>query len=109
MQIGKRLFVGMKISTRLQSDLDSCAPGAEHYLKEDKPEALQIVTQGEERFIGRFIDDGFPVRDIENVSRNIRSIVTLITPGHRIEEDAIRIYAICEVPGSHQAQGADRL
>jgi hypothetical protein len=50
------------------------------------------MTQGDDRFIGRTLNDGFPVSAIENVSRNIRSILTLITRGHRVEEDAIRIY-----------------
>ncbi len=89
----KRLFVGIKISTKLQRELDHCAPGTEHYYKEDKPESLQIVTFGEERVIGRFLRDGYPVTDIDNVSRNIRSIITLITGGSVIEEDSIRIYA----------------
>lgn len=89
----KRLFVGIKVSTKLQRELDHCAPGTEHYYKEDKPESLQIVTLGEDRVIGRFLRDGYPVTDIDNVSRNIRSIITLITGGSVIEEDSIRIYA----------------
>jgi hypothetical protein len=89
----KRLFVGIKVSTKLQRELDHCAPGTEHYYKEDKPESLQIVTLGEDRVIGRFLRDGYPVTDIDNVSRNIRSIITLITGGSVIEQDSIRIYA----------------
>lgn len=88
----KRLFVGIKISTKLQRELDNCARDSEHYFKENKPESLQIVTFGEDRLIGRFLRGGFPVTDIDNVSRNIRSIVTLIAPRHRIEEDSIRLY-----------------
>jgi hypothetical protein len=89
----KRLFVGIKVSTKLQRELDNCAPGTERYYKDDNPESLQIVTFGEERVIGRFLRDGYPVTDIDNVSRNVRSIITLITRGSRIEQDSIRIYA----------------
>ena len=96
-EVDKRLFVGIKISSNLQVGLDHCAPGTEHYLKEDKPEALQIVTLGGEKLIGRFLRDGFPVSDIDNVSRNVRSVVTLITQGRRIAEDSIQIYADCTV------------
>jgi hypothetical protein len=87
-----RLFVGIKISTKLQRDLNNCAGGAERYFKEDKPDSLRIVTFGEDRVMGQFLGDGFPVTDIERVSRNVRSIVGLITPGHRIDEDSIRLY-----------------
>ncbi|MFQ5903500.1 MAG: hypothetical protein ACE5JO_07410, partial [Candidatus Binatia bacterium] len=80
-----------------QRELDKCARGTERYFEEDKSESLQIVTFGEETFIGRFLRDGFPLSDIDNVSRNVRSIVTLITQGYRIAEDSIQIYADCKV------------
>lgn len=92
-EVDKRLFVGIKISAKLQWELDNCARGTERYFKEDKPESLQIVTLGEERLIGRFLRDGFPVSDIDNVNRNVRSIITLITTGYRLAEDSVRIYA----------------
>ncbi|MGH7773512.1 MAG: hypothetical protein ACREQA_14905 [Candidatus Binatia bacterium] len=96
-EIDKRLFVGMKISANLQADLDNCVRGTEHYLKEDKPEALQIVTLGAEKLIGRFLRDGFPVSDIDNVSRNVRSIVQLVAPRYRVQDNSIQIYADCTV------------
>ncbi len=42
--IDKQLFVGIKMSAKLQRELDNCARGTERYFKEDKPESLQIVT-----------------------------------------------------------------
>ncbi|MFQ5684193.1 MAG: hypothetical protein ACE5HC_13075 [Candidatus Binatia bacterium] len=91
----KRLFVGIKISPKLQIELDHCAPGTERYFEKDNLEYLQIVTLGEAKFIGRFLKDGFPLCDIDNVGRNVCSIVKLITRGHRIEEDAVHIYVNC--------------
>ncbi len=96
-ELDKRLFVGMKISAKLQRELDNCARGTERYFKADRPESLQIITLQEDKLIGRFLRDGFPVNDIDNVSRNVRSIVTLITQGSRIAEDSIQIYADCTV------------
>ncbi|HXG51763.1 MAG TPA: hypothetical protein VNN77_10195 [candidate division Zixibacteria bacterium] len=88
----KRLFVGIKVSSKVQSGLDNPAPGTERYFKEGNEEYLQVITRGEEKFIGRFLKDGFPVGEIDNVSRNVRSIVSLITGGQRIDEDSVRIY-----------------
>ncbi|MBI4491044.1 MAG: hypothetical protein HY694_18335 [Deltaproteobacteria bacterium] len=96
-EVDKRLFVGIKISANLQVGLDNCACGTEHYLKEDTPEALQIVTLGAEKLIGRFLRDGFPVSDIDNVSRNVRSIVQLVAPRYRVQDNSIQIYADCTV------------
>jgi hypothetical protein len=89
----KRLFIGIKISPKLQRELDNCPRGAEHYFKENTPESLEIVTLGEEKIIGRFLHDGFPVSEIDDFSRNVCSIITIITQGHRLSEDSVRIYA----------------
>jgi hypothetical protein len=93
-ETGKRLFVGIKISTALQNELNNPTPGTERYFKGDDAEYLQIVSLGEEKFIGRYIKDGFPVTDIDNVSRNIRSIVRVVTRGRSIEEAAVHIYSV---------------
>lgn len=88
-----RLFVGIKISPKLRRELDNCIRKAERCFMENQPESLQIVTLGEKKLIGRFLRDGFPVRDIDNVSRNVRSIVTRMTRGFQVAEDSIHIYA----------------
>ena len=98
-EVERGLFMSIKISPKLQGELDHCVPGTECYFKEDKAEYLQFLTLGEEKFIGRFLRDGFPVSEIDNVSRNVRSLVTLITRGQRIAEDSVHIYADCKVPG----------
>jgi len=98
-EVERQLFMGIKVSPKLQSELDHCAPGTECYFKDDKPEYLQFLTLGEEKFIGRFLRDGFPVSGIDNVSRNVRSLVTLITRGHPIAEDSVHIYADYKVRG----------
>jgi hypothetical protein len=88
----KRLFVGIKISPKLQGELDRCTPGTERYFSADNTEYLQVVTLGEDKLIGRFLRDGFPVSNIDDVSRNVRSIVTLITHGQRVDEGSVHIY-----------------
>jgi hypothetical protein len=88
----KQLFLGMKISKDLQNRLDKPAPGTDCYFKKDNTDYLHIINLGEDKFIGRFLKDGFPVGEIDNVSRNVRSIVRLITGGQRIAEDPLHIY-----------------
>jgi len=88
----KRLFVGIKITRALQDDLDSPAPGMKQYIDANN-DYLQIVEFGENKFIGRYLDDGFPVANLADVSRNVCSIVKLITRGKRIEENDVQIYS----------------
>jgi hypothetical protein len=89
----KRLFVGIKITKSLQDELDSAAPGTKRYFEGDNGEYLQIVSLRDDKFIGRYLNDGFPVAHIGDVSRNICSIVKLIARGRRIEEDDVHIYS----------------
>jgi hypothetical protein len=89
----KRLFVGIKITKSLQDDLDSPAPGTKHYFEGNNAEYLQIVNLNDEKFIGRYLKDGFPAANIADVSRNVCSIVKLITRGRRVEESDVHIYS----------------
>ncbi len=88
----KQFFVGMKISKDLQNRFDKPASGTDCYFKKDNVEYLHVINLGEDRFIGRFLKDGFPVGELDNVSRNVCSIVRLITGGQRIAEDSLHIY-----------------
>ncbi|MGN6731275.1 MAG: hypothetical protein ACTHMB_04790 [Candidatus Binatia bacterium] len=89
----KRLFVGLKVTKALQDDLANPAPGTKQYFEGTSDEYLQIISLGEEKFIGRYLKDGFPAANISDVSRNVCSLVKLITRGRRIEENEVHIYA----------------
>lgn len=91
-EAAKRLFVGIKISPALQSDLDRPAPGTQHYFDAKDDISLQIVQLGADSYIGRYIKDGFSVPDIDNVGRNVCSIMRLIARGRRFEEQDVHIY-----------------
>jgi hypothetical protein len=88
----KQFFVGIKISKQLQTQLDSPAPGTERYFKEDNADYLQIVTLGEDRVIGRFVQNGFRADNIRDISRNVCSIINLITRSHSTDADSVHIY-----------------
>jgi len=92
-EVNNRLFVGIKISKALQSDLDSPIPGVKQYYDGTNTNYLQIVNLRNEKIIGRYLDDGFPAANLSDVSRNICSLVKLITRGRRIEEDEVHIYS----------------
>ena len=91
--LAKRLFVGIKISKALQNELDNPAPG-NHYFEANSPsDSLQIINVGDHRIIGRYINDGFLVADLREVSRTVGNMVKSITHGRRIEENDIQIFS----------------
>jgi hypothetical protein len=89
----RRLFIGIKITKSLQDDLDRPAPGTKHYFEGGNNDYLQIVSLHDEKFIGRYLKDGFPATNIGDVSRNVCSIVKLIARGRRIEDHEVHIYS----------------
>jgi len=91
-EAGKRLFVGIKVSAALQNELNSPAPGTEYYFESNNADYLQVVNLGDDKLIGRYVKDGYPVAAIGDVSRNVCSIIKLITRGRRIEEREVHIY-----------------
>ena len=93
--VSKELFIGIKITKALQNDLDSPAPGTRQYFEgKDSKEFLQIVDGGEDKFIGRFLKGGIPAADIGDASRNVCSILRLITRGRRIDDREVQIYSL---------------
>jgi len=91
-EAGKRLFEGIKVSSALQNELNSAAPGTEYYFERDNADYLQVVNLGDDKLIGRYVKDGYPVAAIGDVSRNVCSIIRLIARGRRIEEREVHIY-----------------
>jgi hypothetical protein len=87
-----RLFIGIKISRKLQEELDRAHPGSDRYLNKGSPDDLDVITKGEAKVIGRYLDNRFPTSNIESVSRKVCSIIKLITHGQRIEDSSIHLY-----------------
>jgi hypothetical protein len=94
LDVGKRLFVGIKISKGLQNELNNPAPGTEHYFKSEDVDYLEIISSGEDKLIGRYVQDGFPASGINIIGRTLCSVVKLITRGYRVEEDSVHIYGL---------------
>jgi hypothetical protein len=92
--LGRRLFVGIKISKSLQHELDTPTLGTDHCLDvSNDPADIQIINFGEHRIIGRYIQDGCPAAAIADASLNVCRIVKSMTRGRRIEENEVHIYS----------------
>ena len=92
MQITKQLFIGIKVSRALQTELDSPAPGTKHYLEPGTPDNLEIVTMGDDKIIGRYMENGSRADEIGTLGRNVCSIVLIVARGYRVEEESVLIY-----------------
>jgi hypothetical protein len=86
-------FLGLKITPKLQEGLDKSIPYNKFYYKDNNPEFLQVVSVNADKYIGRMIDQGVEYRKIEDICRNIISIIHKLCPDIPVSIDSIRILA----------------
>ncbi len=87
-------FLGFKITPRLQEGLDKSNPYNKFYFKDNNPELLQIITIGSDKYIGKIVEQGIEFKKIEDICRNIISIIHKLCPDIPISIDSIKLLAI---------------
>lgn len=92
-----RLFIAVEITPRLQDALDNCKKAAEIYFREDGPEYLCIRRIGGKDFLGKLVDNPFPCQNVDNVQRNVMSLIKLIAPNFRLQSEMVQIHTLTEV------------
>jgi hypothetical protein len=93
-----KLFVGLKIDSKLREALAQATPGDRHYFEEGSP-FLKILPNGEEQWIGKIVDGNLPPSEIEDIQRNVISILNRIAPNARHSPSSVRIFVVDETPG----------
>lgn len=87
-------FLGIKINTKLQEALDKSNPLNRFYFQDNNPEFLQIVNLDSDKYIGKFVEQGIGYRAMEDICRNIISIMHKLCPDLPISIDGIRVLAV---------------
>ena len=89
-----KLFFGTKIDSKLREGLAQAKPGDRRYFEDPESEFLRIVTVEEEKWIGKVVKGGLPSNGVEDVQRNVSSILRRIAPNVRISAGSIKIFAV---------------
>ena len=109
-----QLFFGCKIDSKLREALAQAKPGDRRYFEDSDSEFLRIVTvpgsEREEKWIGKVTKAGLNLTEIEDVQRNVVSILRRIASGVRISPTSVKIYVIAADVGdvSDKAEPAER-
>jgi hypothetical protein len=93
-----KLFVGLKIDSKLREALAQATPGDRHYFDDPNSPYLRVLSMGDEQWIGKLVDAGFPPTEMEDIQRNIISILNRIAPGARHSPSAMRIFCVDDAP-----------
>jgi len=89
-----RLFFGLKIDSKLREALAQAKPGDRRYFEDPESEFLRICEVGEEKWIGKVVPAGLNVTEVEDIQRNIISILRRIAPDVRKPPSLVKIFAI---------------
>jgi hypothetical protein len=94
----RKVFVGLKVDNKLRDALEHCAARDRVYFDGSDPRYLSVVRSTDpegESFIGKVIDGGASAVSMDDLKRNVLSILTKISPGRRSEDD-VKVFALDE-------------
>lgn len=94
LQKDQQLFFGCKIDSKMRESLAQARPGDRKYFEGDSDEFLQIVSFEQERWIGKVLKSGMNVGEIEDIHRNVASILKRISPNIRASASSVKIFLV---------------
>ena len=81
-----KLFVGLKLDTGLRRQLESVSGPDRKYVSGEDPAFLRIVSLGNDLYVGKVIDERLTTDRVDDVRRNVLSILHRLCPETRIPE-----------------------
>ena len=95
---GERLFFGSKIDSKMREALAQAKPGDRKYFEDQSNdtsgEFLRVLAFEDERWIGKVVSGGITVGDVEDIQRNVISILRRIAPNVRTSPTSLKIFAV---------------
>jgi len=92
------LFFATKIDSKLREGLALSKPGDKKYFDGSSEDFLRIMEIGDEkdkeRWIGKAIKPGPAVTEVDDIQRNVLSILRRVAPNARIPASAVKIFVL---------------
>lgn len=88
------LFFGTRIDSKLREGLALSKPGDKKYFDGSSEEFLRIIETPEEKWVGKVIRGGLPVTEVDDIQRNVLSILRRVAPNARIPASQVKIFVI---------------
>ena len=101
------LFFATKIDSKLREGLALSKPGDKKYFDGSSEEFLRVIEIGDEkdreRWVGKLIKAGPAVTEVDDIQRNLLSILRRVAPNARIPPSAVKIFVM---QGTHAVQSS---
>jgi hypothetical protein len=86
------LFCGVPVGSRINRLLAEVGPANKRYISGEP--FLSLRALGEKQVLGRVIESGLPIVELEDFGRNVRSILRKVFPEERLPESDVRLYVL---------------
>jgi hypothetical protein len=103
-----KIFFGCKIDSKLREALAQAKPGDRRYFEDPDAGFLRICEVGEEKWIGKVVTGGINVTEVEDIQRNVLSILRRIAPEVRKAASTVKIFSIDEGTGDTSTDSAGK-
>jgi hypothetical protein len=91
----RKLFVGIRVDNKMRDQLEHCPARDKVYFDGTDARYLQVIRAVEDSYIGKLVEPGTAAVTMDDLKRNILSILTRIAPG-RHRDDAVKVFALDE-------------
>jgi hypothetical protein len=91
----RKLFVCLRIDNKMRDQLAQAPARDKVYFDGTDPRYLTTLRTTEDSFIGKIIDAGTPAAAMDDLKRNLLSILVRVAPG-RHREDSVKVFALDE-------------
>jgi hypothetical protein len=81
------IFVGFKLDSSLRRQLESLEGPDKRYVSRENSTFLRICTRGDNLFVGKVIEDGLTTSRVDDVRRNVLSILQRLCPDIRLPQE----------------------
>lgn len=89
----RKLFVCLRVDNKMRDQLAQAPARDKVYFDGTDPRYLTIIRNVEDNYIGKIIDAGTSAVAMDDLKRNLLSILTRVAPG-RHRDDAVKVYAL---------------
>lgn len=91
----RKLFVGVRIDNKLRDAFEHCAPRDKVYIDGSDERYLRVIRAVEDSYVGKVLEPGTTAASMDDLKRNVLSILTRIAQGRRSEDD-VKVFALDE-------------
>jgi hypothetical protein len=83
----RAIFIGFKLDSGLRRQLESLSGPDKRYVSGEDATFLSLCRRGEDVYVGKVVVDGLTTSRVDDVRRNVLSIMRRLCPESRFPQD----------------------